>query len=311
MENDTRCIEKITAIEGLISKTIRRDISPLVSYVKGSLLSAAKSIADHPSPSVAITTGFFIRHAEPQAAETDGLTGSAHLAAGLMRAGIPATLITDVPCGGAVRAAVKPIPEDIDVRVVPVSEQAVRELCADLVRLERPVTHCVAIERVGPASDGKPHREHGWDMTDDTAPLHLLFGDGDDRFPWTTIGIGDGGNEMGMGNLPFEIVEKNIPNGTQVACVTRCDHLLVCGVSSWGGLGLLSAIAILRPDLKAQLLHYMTQEWDHKILHSAVYDGPAIDDSRLDKLGTQKMSIDRLPWEEHAEMLEKIASFAR
>jgi len=282
----------------------------LVAFVKKSAV-CATSIAEHPVPSLAITTGFFIRHAEPPTAETDGLTGSAHLAAGFVHAGIPATIITDVLCAGAVRAAVKPIPEKIDVRVLPVSEAAVRDLCVDLAKLERPVTHCIAIERVGPARDGKPHREHGWDMTEDTAPLHLLFDDGRGKHPWTTIGIGDGGNEIGMGNLPFEMVEKYIPNGARVACVTGCDHLLVCGVSSWGGLGLLAAVAILRPDLKGALLHYLTREWDYKILHSAVYEGPAIDDSRPDKLGTQQMGIDRIPWEDHAKLLEDIVALTR
>ncbi len=300
--------ERIGEIEAIISQTVRRDISPLVACVRGSLLTAANSIAEHPSPSVAIITGFFIRHAEPPTAETDGLTGSVHLAAGLMRAGIPAMLITDEPCAGAVRAAAKPIPENIDVRVVPVSETAVLELQKNLAKPPRPVTHMVAIERVGPGADGKPYREHGWDMTEDTAPLHLLFENAADGDPWTTIGIGDGGNELGMGNLPHEIIERYIPNGAKVACTTGCDHLLVCGVSSWGGMGLLAAVALLRPDIKDALLTYMTRDWDRRILESAVYEGPAIDDSRPDKLGKPQMSIDRLPWEQHADLLERIVA---
>jgi len=304
-------LERIGKIETIISQTVRRDISPLVACAKGSLLTAAQSIAGHPMPCVAIITGFFIRHAEPPTAETDGLTGSVHLAAGLKHAGIPALIVTDTPCAGAVQAAARPIPENIDVRVVPVSESAVLELQKDLEKIARPVTHFVAIERVGPGPDGKPHREHGWDMTEDTAPLHLMFDAAKNGKPWTTIGIGDGGNEIGMGNLPYEIVNKNIPNGSIVACTTRCDHLLVCGVSTWGGLGLLAAVALLRPDLKDALLFYMTREWDRRILESAVYEGPAIDDSRPDKLGKPQMSIDRLPWEQHADLLEEIVQLTR
>ena len=197
------------------------------------------------------------------------------------------------------------------MRVVPVSEAAVRTLRNDLQAMARPVSHFVAIERVGPGTDGKPHREHGWDMTDDTAPLHLMFEDCKDGRPWTTIGIGDGGNELGMGNLPFEVVDKHIPNGGLVACTTPCDHLLVCGVSSWGGLALLATLALLRPDLKDRLLHYMTREWDRRILESAVYEGPAIDDSRPDRPGRPQMTIDRLPWERHAEILDEIVALTR
>lgn len=311
MDVTSDVLARIGEIETIISQTVRRDISPLVACAKGSLLDAARSIVGHPRPRVAMLTGFFIRHAEPPTAETDGLTGSVHLAAGLKHAGIPALIVTDMPCEGAVRAAARPIPEDIDVEVVPVSENAVRELYARLAKGDRPVSHFVAIERVGPGPDGKPHREHGWDMTEDTAPLHLMFEEAENGKPWTTIGIGDGGNELGMGNLPYEIIEKYIPNGAVVACTTRCDHLLVCGVSSWGGMGLLAAVALLRPDIKDALLHYMTREWDHRILKSAVYEGPAIDDSRPDKPGKPQMSIDRLPWEQHADLLEKIVALTR
>lgn len=304
-------LTRIGKIEAIISQTVRRDISPLVACARGSLLAAAKSIAEHPEPAVAIITGFFIRHAEPPTAETDGLTGSVHLAAGLKHAGIPAFLVTDTPCAGAVQAAARPIPENIDVRVVPVSESAVLDLRKDLVKMARPVTHFVAIERVGPGPDGKPHREHGWDMTEDTAPLHLMFEASKTGNPWTTIGIGDGGNEIGMGSLPYEVVEKHIPNGSVVACTTPCDHLLVCGVSSWGGLGLLAAVALLRPDIKDALLFYLTRDWDRRILESAVYEGPAIDDSRPDKPGRPQMSIDRIPWEQHADLLEEIVGLTR
>lgn len=311
MPIDGDVLERIGRIEAIISQTVRRDISPLVACAKGSLLEAARSIAEHPAPSVAVITGFFIRHAEPPTAETDGLTGSVHLAAGLKHAGIPARLVTDSPCAGAVRAAAKPVPESIDVHVVPVSEGAVLDLRNELASMARPVTHFVAIERVGPGPDGKPHREHGWDMTEDTAPLHLMFENAVNGNPWTTIGIGDGGNEMGMGNLPYEVVDKHIPNGAIVACTTRCDHLLVCGVSSWGGLGLLAAVALLRPDIRDALLFYMTREWDRRILQSAVYEGPAIDDSRPDRPGKPQMSIDRIPWEQHADLLEEIVALTR
>lgn len=60
------------------------------------------------------------------------------------------------------------------------------------------------------------------------------------------IGIGDGGNEVGMGKIYNEIVNCDaIKHASEIACVTSCDHLIVCGVSNWGGYGLSTAIAIL------------------------------------------------------------------
>jgi Domain of unknown function (DUF4392) len=134
----------------------------------------------------------------------------------------------------------------------------------------------IAIERVSPASDGKPHREHGWDMSRETAPLHLLFSDPAAKRRWYTIGIGDGGNEIGMGSLPKEIIESGIPNGKVVAATTPVDSLIVAGVSNWGGYGLLAAMACTKPALRDVLLRYFNRDMDHRFLSAAVETGQAM-----------------------------------
>ena len=53
-----------------------------------------------------------------------------------------------------------------------------------------------------------------------------------------TIGIGDGGNEIGMGKIPHETIVKNIPNGDLIHCRVPTDHLIVAGVSNWGAYAL-------------------------------------------------------------------------
>src|SRR5258708_6965361 len=134
---------------------------------------------------------------------------------------------------------------------------------------EWPVTHLNAIERVSPASAGKPHREYGADMSDDTAPLHLLFDDPDWRRPWVTIGIGDGGNEIGMGVLPEEIVRDDIPNGRLISAAVSADYLIVSSVSNWGGWGLVSAMAMVAPKAAATpLLAHLTPAPDRADLPS-------------------------------------------
>jgi hypothetical protein len=50
----------------------------------------------------------------------------------------------------------------------------------------------------------------------------------------TTIGIGDGGNEIGMGKIPWEVIRRNIPGGGRIACRVPTSFLLVCGISNWG-----------------------------------------------------------------------------
>ena len=50
-----------------------------------------------------------------------------------------------------------------------------------------------------------------------------------------TIAIGDGGNEIGMGNISAAIATFDIK-----ASVTGCGELLVADVSNWGAYGLIA-----------------------------------------------------------------------
>lgn len=298
----------LATVENIIGQTVKRDISRMKRFAEGGLEKAARCIMNTPEAHVGIVTGFFIRHATPPSPETDGLGGMAHLAAGLSNMGIPVTVITDAPCGKAVWAVTTELPDNVSLEIVSVNEISVKSLRDRLSAAERPLTHLIAIERVSPGSDGKPHREHGWDMSADTAPLHLLFEERGWERPWVTIGIGDGGNEIGMGLLPKDIVSKDIPNGELVAAVISTDHLIVAGVSTWGGYGLLSAMALVAPEHRRSLLRDFTPEMDRRFLAAAVDVGQAVDDSRPEHPGRPQMSVDKLPWEHHAAILSELKS---
>lgn len=92
----------------------------------------------------------------------------------------------------------------------------------------------VSIERPGLAADGRYYNMRGEDIT-----AHCAFFD-----PYLTgaacptIGIGDGGNEIGMGNIAGAIATLDI-----TAATTRCDELLVADVSNWGAYGLIALLA--------------------------------------------------------------------
>jgi D-glutamate cyclase len=298
-------------LEATSGRKVRRDITRLVTFAKGNLEEAAKSIAQHPNPHVGIIAGFFVRHANPPSPETDGLNGMGQLAAGLTEAGIPVTLISDVPCGKAVWAVSKVLPHEVGLEIAAVNDDSVRQLRRHLEASKRPITHLVAIERCSLAADGKPHREHGWDISGDTAPLDYLFEDTGWKASWRTIGIGDGGNEIGMGVLPADIVEKDIPNGALIAARTKADFLIVSGVANWGAYALLAAIAAVRPDKSSALLKHFNGNMEHAILDAAVNIGQAIDDSRVDRPGQLQMSIDRLPLAEHVAMVDELGAIVR
>ena len=60
----------------------------------------------------------------------------------------------------------------------------------------------------------------------------------------TTIGIGDGGNEIGMGKVQQKVIE-HIENGRNIASTVATDHLITAGVSNWGGSALVAALRVL------------------------------------------------------------------
>ena len=60
-------------------------------------------------------------------------------------------------------------------------------------------------------------------------------------YPRTSTGIGDGGNESGMGKVITK-VQDYIQNGKIIAAATSSDHLIASGVSNWGAWGLLAAV---------------------------------------------------------------------
>ncbi|TGD71901.1 DUF4392 domain-containing protein [Mangrovimicrobium sediminis] len=91
----------------------------------------------------------------------------------------------------------------------------------------------VSIERPGLAEDGRYYNMRGEDISPRTACFdHFL-----DLADCPTIAIGDGGNEIGMGNIADTIAQLDIR-----ASVTRCDELLVSDVSNWGAYGLIALL---------------------------------------------------------------------
>ena len=104
-------------------------------------------------------------------------------------------------------------------------------------------THLIAIERSGRAADGRNYNMHGTDITSFTAPLDEWFLTAG-KLRITTIGIGDGGNEIGMGRVQAKVKEV-VKFGGQIGSVVTTDFLVVAGVSNWGAYGLVGALSLL------------------------------------------------------------------
>jgi hypothetical protein len=164
-----------------------------------------------------------------------------------------------------------------------------------------PRSHVVVIERSGPAKDDRNYTMRGRDITDSMCPAHVLIEYATAHFPQVaTIGIGDGGNEIGMGKIPHETIVKNIPNGDLIHCRVPTDHLIVCGVSNWGAYALAAGVYLLRGVKPPADLFDPDRE--RAILEVMVREGPLVDGVT----GRQTATVDGLTWEEYVKPLVRI-----
>jgi hypothetical protein len=243
-----------------------------------------------------VITGFYVPRGTPPAAETDGPVGAALLVKALAEVGLSCRLATDEACRSACMAALAgagldAVPIDAAIPGVP-PDAIVERWRAEGIAL------AIAIERCGRSADGKPRNMRGEDISADTAALDELFLAG----PWDTIAIGDGGNEIGMGALPRELIARHVVHGERIACATPARHLIVAGVSNWGAYALTAALAVLRADWRARLLACLDERLDSAILAAAVHRGPAVDGvSRR-----QTLTVDNLDLAVHHEKLRAL-----
>ena len=237
-------------------------------------------------------------------AETDGPPGTVLLADVLTGLGIPVTLITDELCEPVLRAACTAgSRHDLQILVSPIDQSSAAEWRFETLKQERfqQISHFVAIERVGPgytavrlpdAPENATRRSepaspwqpgHCCNMRGESidvfsADLHLLVETAKANNPTLqVIGIGDGGNEIGMGRFPWSELRARLtgPHADRVPCRVQADATIVAGVSNWGAYALAAAIAI-KYD-RVDLLERHTAEDQQQVLDAIVQKAGAVD----------------------------------
>src|SRR5512136_2270320 len=164
------------------------------------------------------------------------------------------------------------------------------------------LTHLIYIERVGPnhtlesliaqERQGKPPSKEFEtilppsirnrcfssrleDITRFTAKTHyLLEVAGRLNLSVESIGIGDRGNEIGAGKIPWEVFKKNSSSNREAVFCSRVrtNTLISCGISNWGGYALLAGVALARERL--DVLEEVTAEQEGAVLEDIVRHGP-------------------------------------
>jgi hypothetical protein len=305
--------EKLAAILAAVqtdpgNRGLARDTHDnLFTACPGDFAAACRSIAEHPNPCPAIVTGFYIPSADPPANETDGPLGSLFLATALSRLDHKSVIVTDSVLRDILNSTMKRYGLGSGVAAVSIPPSAFpwwAWLAVDWkhARDNWPLSHLVSIERVGPTrKDGRCYTMRGRDITEFTSPAHHLFDDNlGPRHHLPTIGVGDGGNEIGMGKVAWDLIARSIPNGGTIACRVPTDHLIVAGVSNWGAYALAAGVYVLRGVKPPADLFDPDRE--REILEVMVREGPLVDGVT----GRQTATVDGLSWEEYAKPLLRI-----
>lgn len=266
-------IARITSIENLIANDPGgRNVFAIALVDQLRLAAQSLRLASR----VGIVTGFYVP--EAQAGETDGPSGAKVVGRALEQLGVKVDYITDTRNAPILRAI------GIEPTVIIV----------DYLDREKP-THLLSIERVGRGTDGRYRNMRGVDVTETTTPLDALFLEATRR-GLTTIGIGDGGNEIGMGKV-FGDAMANMAHGPEIATIVATDFCIAAGVSNWGAYGLAGALSVLAGrDLLP------TAESVADDIVRMVRDGGAVDGITCQREPT----VDRLDISHSLRMLEDI-----
>ena len=140
----------------------------------------------------------------------------------------------------------------------------------------------------------------GLDITAVHAAVHAEYVEILRRDHPVTIGIGDGGNEIGMGSIPAATMAKNIVNAEQVRCVVPCDHLIVAGVSNWGAYAVAAGVLLLRGGRVP--VELFDAEAVRTMIEILAKMGPLVDGVT----GRPEATVDGLPWDVYAAPLVRI-----
>jgi len=238
---------------------------------------------------IIVATGFVIK--DKFAGETDGPLGAVSIANALHRLDKKVIMITDIYSKEMLRAALQLMGLKCPLEILVKGDEV--NFCKSILRKYQP--DCIlSIERPGEAFDGKIYSMRGECLSDMIPSMDYLFREAKKR-GLSTIGIGDGGNEIGMGKIKQYVVE-NIPKGDIISASFATNHLILAGVSNWGAHALVAAISLL---VHEDLLY--SSEKEVEILKAIVNEG-AVDGLTKERT----LTVDGISLEDNIRIFDTI-----
>ncbi|MBU7013630.1 MAG: DUF4392 domain-containing protein [Theionarchaea archaeon] len=255
-------------IEDIILKYDTRGMNDLRNELPVDFCRQAAEFLRGHMDTVLMTTGFYVSGC----CETDGPPGAIMLGEALMELGSNVKVVTDRYCYEVLKMAQVPF----DVYEFPVAGEKESRAYGEELLSQIDPTVLVSIERCGRATDGGYYNMKAQDISQYTAKIDVLF-----DFPWS-VGVGDGGNEIGMGKV-HDRIRDVVVHGDIIGSVVETTHLVVSSVSNWGVYGLLAYLSMQEERL------FLKSE--DKILSALVKAGAIDSTSRSHVLAVDGFSL--------------------
>ena len=220
-------------LEDIILSNDRRGMTHLRPHLPNDYCQQAGRLLWENHDRVLIVTGFYIdRIAAP---ETDGPPGALAVGRAVSMLGGHPVYVSDKYTAPLLETFRE---DGAEVITFPICDEAAsRETAAGILARVQP-SLLLSVERCGVTAHSRYLNCRGEDVSAFTARLDTLF-----HNDLPSIGIGDGGNEIGMGNLAAVI--PNIPGLPVEPAMTATTQLIAASVSNWGAYGLVAALSAL------------------------------------------------------------------
>ncbi len=209
-------------IEKMLVRQNLRGMARLLPHLKAGSYLRAATLINESKGIVLIGTGFPVG----DSFETDGPVGAIVLYQLLKKLGATPLLCCGEPLFSALNS-------DYSCLQLPIQPTDAAEFARQSLQQLNPEL-IISIERPGLAADGRYYNMRGVDISARCANFDVFF----QQASCPTIAIGDGGNEIGMGNINEAVSLLAI-----TPAVTRCDELLLADVSNWAAYGLVALVS--------------------------------------------------------------------
>ena len=218
-------------IEKIILHDDTRGMSDLYKKIRKGFIERSTKLILEKKGVIIITTGFYILSAN--APETDGPPGAVALGKSLEKLGYDVFYVTDKYSYNILSGLLG----EGNIIEFPITSHIESSTFANKLIRDYDPKSLISIERAGLSNDGKYRNFKGEDFSKYNAKIDYLF----EQHP-RTVGILDGGNEIGSGNYIEEIIK--LGNIIDYPSIITATESIISSTSNWGAFGLIAGLSI-------------------------------------------------------------------